>query len=365
MVRFKSLIFISFIVLTLVGCQSVSPEQIVEKALAATEESQTSYYGEIEIKGDEFVDGDIEEDVLLKEWNDGKRSRNEVISDDTEIIVVQNDSTLQMYHVKDNIVYETTDLEEDMFSLDPKEQMNLLLDGLRDTHDIETLGKEEVANRQTHHLKATVREDVNTILGDLELWIDEEHWIPLRTRTKSGEIELEVEYVHIDFDKVFSDSIFELDVPEDVTVETLDMSNKNKELTIEELASIFDKPTFILAEEKDWEIESITLMEDEIEGDPYKLVDIEYTYKGIPTLTLMITEAGDYDPNLEEELLASFGDLAEKVTIRGIDIIVIDSDELLMFDWEENQLEYSIHVLDTTIDQEKILQAIEVMTEVK
>lgn len=341
--RIKWVVMFVVIISLLSGCQlfpSLSPEQIVEKALAATEEPQISYYGEMTLKGIGTIGEELVEEVKMKEWYDGIRNRSEITTDEGDVILVSSDEKIQLYLVDEATIYETVGEEIDVFSINPKEQLNNLLTILRDTHDVEMIGKEEVANRQTHHLQATTREDSNSILGDLELWIDEEYWIPLKTKTKSGQVEMEMEYDVIDFGVTISDDIFVLDVPEDVVIENIDGPVEQNVIDKDEIPSVFEQATYIIEEKDNWEIESISYVEGD-QPNVYTLMEIDYTYNGIPGLSLVITK------NDETEA------------------IVIDSAEIRMLSWREENLEYSIHVLNPAVKMEDVITLINSMTKMK
>lgn len=363
----KGYIILAVVTVILFGCQSFhsfSPEEMIEKALAATEEPKTSYYGEMVIKENGAVDELMLEDTTIKEWHDGNRSRSEIISPEGEMIIVQNGAHMQMYIVDEKIVHETEDGGAEEFSYNPKEQLNNLLTVLGETHDIETVGEETVADRQTHHLKATARDDGKSIFGDLELWIDEEYWIPLRTQTRNGEIEIEIEYVQIDYDARFTESLFELEIPEGVSVETLEGLPESEELKKADIIDVFEEPIYIIEESNEWEIESIHLT-DEDEEFQFKWLEIDYLYNGLPSLSLTISSNENFDEDFNEEMLESLGDLAETVPVRDTEALLIDSTELFMLSWFENDLEYSVNILDQSIEMDELLQIIETMTKIK
>lgn len=349
------------------GCQqfsSLSPEQIVEKALAATEEPRISYYGEMTLNGGGSVGEDIFGEVTMKEWYDGKRNRSEITSDEGDVIIVSSGEKIQLYIVDEATIYEAVGEEVDVLTVNPKEQLNNLLTVLRETHDVEMIGQEEVAGRQTHHLQATTRADSNSILGDLELWIDEEYWVPLKTKTKSGQMEMEMEYNTIDFDVTFSDDIFVLDVPDGVEIENFDDPVERKVITEADIVDVLEQPAYIIEEKDEWEIESISY----VEGDrtfEYTLIEIDYTYNDMPGLSLVITKDGEVDDKLEEELSELLDGISEKIPIRDTEAIVIDSQEIRMVSWQEKNLQYNIHVLNPAIEMDDIVDSIKAMIEVK
>ncbi|HLR70194.1 MAG TPA: hypothetical protein VK085_02035 [Pseudogracilibacillus sp.] len=365
--RKKWIVVLVVIVAILTSCQpfqSLSPDKIVEKALLASEEPAISYYGEMTIKESGMNDDGKIDEATIKEWHDGTRNRSEIISDQSEVVMISSNNKIQLYIVSDEVVYESTGENFEEFSQNPKEQLNNLLASLRDTHDIETVGEETITDRVTHHMKATVRDGVKSIVGDLELWIDKEYWIPLKTKTKSGQMEMELEYVEIEFNPSFTDSIFELDIPEDVVIINNDDPIVSKEISQNEIEKVFNKPVYIIGETDEWKIDSISLI-DESDDANFKLLEIDYKYNSLPSLSLTITNHEKADESLEDEMTDLFGDVIETVPIRKSEAIVIDTLEIRMLSWWENGLEYTINLLDPTIEIEKLLTLAEKMIEIK
>src|SRR5699024_10551899 len=105
----------------------------------------------------------------------------------------------------------------------PKEQVNNLLEMVRDTHEISSEGEAEIAGRDTYHLVAKAKEE-NTLFGDQELWIDKENWMVLKM----------IFYTKIDFNtKILADT-FTLDLPDDMEMKNLDDMSNESEITLEE-----------------------------------------------------------------------------------------------------------------------------------
>src|SRR5690625_5356731 len=90
------------------------------------------------------------------------------VNDGLEIIV---------YDEKEQSSYVMNDIDIENLYINPKEQLDMLLDMIKDTHDIEIIGDEEILGRKTFHLVAVQKEDTNSLLGDQELWIVKEYWM--------------------------------------------------------------------------------------------------------------------------------------------------------------------------------------------
>src|SRR5690625_7929905 len=100
------------------------------------------------------------------------------VNDGLEIIV---------YDEKEQSSYVMNDIDIENLYINPKEQLDMLLDMIKDTHDIEIIDDEEILGRKTFHLVAEQKEDTNSLLGDQELWIDKEYCMLLKMKSMSGE----------------------------------------------------------------------------------------------------------------------------------------------------------------------------------
>lgn len=363
----KWFLLVVIIVFILGGCrslQSFSPEQVIENALAATEEPEISYYAEIEFNGLGALGDELFDDALVKEWRDGKRLRQQLKIAKGEVITILSGSKILTYLSEDGVAYETdvdglTDLV-----FNPKKQLNQTLSIIAKTHDIETAGKDDVIGRSAIHLKATLRDGEKSIFGNLELWIDDEYWIPLIMKTTSGEFNLEMKYTKIDFDVKFDDSTFELELPDGVTVETIDGQIESEEIALEDIPKRFKRPVFIVEEKGFINMGSITVMEMDEEPDNSSL-EIDYKYDGLPGFSLFITESIEIDEELEEKALEVLDDFAEKVTVRNEVGYFVDYPEISMLSWKENGLEYMIKIINPKLNLDIMLPLLDEMIEIK
>ena len=353
---------LSVVVFLLFGCRSLhsfSPEQIVENTLSATEKSETSYYGEMEVTVKGGAGQNID-DGTIKEWVHNGKVRNELETDvDGEVVLVSDGEVIQMYFVDKDTVIETTIDESDQYLLSPKEQLDELLVMLRETHNIETVGKETITNRSTYHLKATSKEDKNSVIADLELWIDEEYWLPLKTVVKSGGLEIKMEYTKIDFKASFDESLFVLEIPDDDSIEFINTANANQVIALEEIPEHFGCPVHVIEEKEPWEISSIHLTKlSSLEQS--ELLEIDYKYKGVPSIILLVSYANEEDISID-----MFGELSEKVTVRKEEGFLVQSSEIVMLSWRENGLEYVLQLINPQIDISELVKLAESMITIK
>src|SRR5699024_415334 len=137
MIRMKNYSFLMIgllFFLLLVGCKQInqfSPEQVITNALKT--DNQFSFYGEMVMTTKGLNEN---ENMFIKEWRHNNKSRIEMEVDGELIIAVNDNQSMILYEENQNkvIKIEDGDLEE----IHPKEQVEMLLDMIRDTHDIET-----------------------------------------------------------------------------------------------------------------------------------------------------------------------------------------------------------------------------------
>lgn len=357
--RIKLIVLLIVVVSLLFGCrslQSFSPEQIIEKTLDATSDEEVSYYGEMDVLVKGGIDGEELEQAEIKEWKHNGQVRNELhSSEDGEIILVSDGKIIQMYLIEKGTVIETTIDEADNYLLSPKEQLDRLLVMLRDTHDIQTVGKDKIAERSAFHLKATSKAGTSSIFGDLELWVDEEYWLPLKTIITSGDLEIKMEYTKIEFDASFDSSLFVLDLPDDGSIEIINTVNEEQTITLDEIPERLGRPVHVIEEKDSWEISSIHVTKVST-FDESEFVEIGYKYEGVPSIILLISYANEDEPSAE-----MFGDVTEKVTIRDNDGILIKSSEIVMLSWRENGLEYAFQLINPKIEISELQRLAESM----
>src|SRR5699024_7368029 len=162
------------------------------------------------------------------------------------------------------------------FNMDPREQIEMLMQTVQDTHQIEIAGEEVIAGRDTIHMIATKPDGVKSLFGEQEWWIDKETWLLLKIKSTSGDDMVHMEYTKIDFDAKMEDSLFEIDIPEGVEVEKMDNElSQGDDITIEEIPGKLAQSVFYIPSQDAHEIDTISYIETEGEF-AYKDVTIDY-----------------------------------------------------------------------------------------
>ncbi|MGM8364085.1 LolA family protein [Virgibacillus sp. W0181] len=335
----------------LVGCteeiKQYSPDQVINNALEETAET-SAYYAEAEML---MTTGKETETMQSKEWYSGDgRMRIEITEESGGAISVNDGKSVMTYDETNNKAFVFDNPELQSFNQpSPREQAEMLLDNIRDTHQVEEAGDEEIADRDAFHLVAKAKKD-NSLFGDQELWIDKDTWMVLKMITETGDSKVEMTYKEIDFNPDIKEDLFVIDLPDDVVPEKMSDINSTKEVTLEEAVKKVGKP-FLYFPEKDMKIEQIEWTK--IEGEfTHEEVNLEYQKEGLPLLGLSVVLPTE-EP---EELTDSEFELPgmEKVTVRDTKGDYMDEADLRILSWQEDGLNYSIILHDPNVTLEEL-----------
>ena len=91
------------------------------------------------------------------------------------------------------------------------------LSGAEEDFEIVLLGEEEVRGKQTHHLRLTAKQETDSMYRQIDLWVDQELWLPVRQEL----VELNNNVNRIDLENIvingdIEDSVFKVDLPSNV-----------------------------------------------------------------------------------------------------------------------------------------------------
>ena len=348
----KRLVYSTALVLTmaLAGCsagETYSPQEIVAQTLAETTEVK-SYYGEYKMDmGDEDVS-------YIKEWvKDGKR-RIELSGPDGEQYITINDGKqLTSFDVSANTVqiFEyPDDTTAALTQQSPKEQADMLLEMVEDTHEI-TLGKEEkVAGRDTYQLIAKANDD-NSLMGDMEVWVDKENWMVLKTVTTSGGLTMTTEYTKVELQPELEDSLFVLETTEEAVVERMDAGSYGPAESSMEEAKATLGSFLVFKEEARITLRSV----EDMKVDERPEFAFNYDMNGEPAFTLSVLEHLGNVADVEADLGTT------KIKIRGVDGEQMDMNKFRFIQWTEEGHQYAVILEDEALSFEEMYQYIENM----
>lgn len=355
----KPLIAVSFLLIFAVGlaaCNagetSYSPQEVVNEALKGADEP-IAFYGEYTM-----AMNDDAGDMYAKQWTakDGKRRIEMMSEDGTEEIVAVNDGvTMTMYDKANNTAMIMPISEEDMKLINaqtPQQQAKKMLELVKDSHELSTADSEKIAGRDTFHIVAKAKKD-KTLVGDQEIWVDKETWMVLKSISHSSQLVMTQEYTKIDYDPVFEESIFVLEIPEGVEVEVIDEeSMMPSEVTLEDVKA--ELGTFhMITETDDVKLSALTVMEG-MEERPEFSFDYEDA-EGVPLFSMSVfkdkSNSVDFGATIEEE----------EISIRGKKGTKMESGDFRLLNWKEDGLVYSVFSTNPTMEFDEMLVHLEAM----
>lgn len=218
--------------LSLIACSqsnNFSVQEFLDQAMQETLELNT-YYGEYEITlGDESV-------AVVKQWEKNGKVRtemNEVNKD--EILYINDGKVLTSYNKSSNsgttLVY-NEDNPENLMQTSLKEQSLRTLEMIKDTHDITIEQDKNIAGRDTYHLIAKKKKDADTIISDIEIWVDKKTWMTLKYITISEDTHLTMTYTKFEPNAQIDDLLFVADLPVDTKMQE-ERIFPNNQITVE------------------------------------------------------------------------------------------------------------------------------------
>lgn len=340
--------------ISLVACSAegneFSPEQVVQKALADNAK-MPAYYGESVMKFNDET-GNIE----LKEWvsEDGKRRTEAVMPDTGEKSITVNDGNkLTSYEAATNTAFVIEVTEDTPMHQSPKEQAEILLDAIKDTHSITLVGEEKMIGRDVFHLKAEVK-DESTLYGNQEIWVDKEHWLVLKSISTSGDIQVSVEYKEIEFNPTFEKSLFTLKLPEDVEIKDVSAMIEEQPVdSLEDAAEIMEKPFLYVPEEDGIAIEQMTVMSGGSDINPE--LTLTYFKDNLPYFSLNVFAIDEENKEFDGEGMNIRGLKGDKTDIKGFRLL----------NWAEDGFGYSVILSHPELTFEQMIKIIEEMEYLK
>src|SRR5690625_2801358 len=192
------ILFVLTVAFVLFGCQKMNqftPQEVIKNVLVS--EDDISYYGEVEYiiteKGEEQLN------MFIKEWRHNEKQRLEIDNEGENIVTIKDGIDMIIYDENEQSAYTMDHLEMEQLYINPREELDMLLDMIKDTHDIEIVGDTQLLGRKAFHLVANPKEGSNSLFGEQELWIDKEYWMVLKMKMTSGDIVNNAEFKKIQF----------------------------------------------------------------------------------------------------------------------------------------------------------------------
>lgn len=326
------------------GEMTASAEEIVSNVLEA-DKKVDAYYGKAEMK---FYTGkEVTENIIIEEFVSSDQKRKVITTDlkkDNQQTVAFNDGKkLITYELgSDKAMSMTFSNEGSPVSMTPKEQLTKMLEGMGKTHTYKVVGEEKLLGLNTYHLKLKAKSN-NSVLGDMEFWVDQKTWFIVKSITNSGENRSEMEYKKLNFSSKFANDTFTIKLPENVKVESLDNNLQPMTGTVEEGEKAIGKP-FLIFDEKKAKLERVEWLKLKGELNRTELTIYYKTLEGY-SFSLSIFPVPK-DKRMEIE--------GENFKIRGQKAGYME--EISAVTWDENGMRYTIMMEQPELTLEKMSQ---------
>lgn len=315
------------------GCQTgevlaYTEAEIVEKAIEENS-MPLSYYAEADMKlfnGDELT-----QTMKLKEWHDAQKGnyRTEVESEGSTSISVNDGEQVIVYDEQQNSAYKMDAAVSAEMPLSQKDKIVSQFERMRNTHSIEMVGQEQWLGENVYHIKAEPLEDKKeTLVGVQEYWINSKNWMIVKSSASSGDTRTEFAYTKIDESPVFDAGTFEIQIPEEAEMISMDEMGP-KPVTLEEAETAIGQP-FLQFPQGEFQQTEITLYEASGELQRNE-VSLSYMENDRTPISLSVFEspgdAGESEPG-------------EKVKVRASTGYYVS--EIGSLTWDEDGLRYSL-----------------------
>ncbi len=315
--------------------EDYSPQEILNQAMLETSDI-TSYYGEYTLTIDN------EGSSTVKQWQKNSKVRIESVEETgDESFVINDGKTLTMYNKTTNSGSIFTMMEGEMEGyVQPtlQEQAQQMLNLVKNTHTISVGKDEKIAGRDTYHLIAKVK-NKNSLIGDIEVWVDKKTWMTLKTVTTSEDMHLTQEYTKFEPNAKIDDTLFIAEVPDDADMVTEQIETPDP-ITLEEAKGLVG--SFLQMPEQN----GLTLVSIEnMHVEDTKEIALTYLQNGEPAFTLSILKP-------QEALKISADESAE---VRGLPASKTDLEQFKYIQWDEDGLRYGIIFNNPELTFEEVL----------
>ncbi|WP_445480263.1 LolA family protein [Lysinibacillus irui] len=344
---------IAVMTFSLVGCNtevSYTPQEIIEQALHESKEPLT-YYGEYTLDM-----GELGGKAYVKEWVKDRNKRIEMTGDNGEhVITVTKDAEVISYDVTEHTAYTMAYSQDELDGLQsPKDQVQLIFNMVKDTHDIKIAGEEKVAGRDTYKIVAKTKK-TESLFGDMEAWIDKKTWLTLKMESNSAGNQMITEYSKINFDEKIDDQQFTLDLPKDVTIQEISGEDPSESISLDDAKQQLE--TFLMVpEENGLTLDKISVVKGLEDRSEYSF---DYGLDGELAFFVTIFKAdasmADIGPILNEK----------EMDIRGQKGTVMDDQHFRSIAWQENGYQYSIVGQNPELTVEDLVSYAQKMTVVQ
>ncbi|SES15945.1 hypothetical protein SAMN04487944_12110 [Gracilibacillus ureilyticus] len=325
-----------------------SPDQIVAKAVEENG-ALDGYYMKAQFEvfqGEEKID-----DSIIEQWNDNKNGRTKVASETAngeKSMSVNDGEKVIFYSSLQDEAFEmdSPEMEGQLAGQTHREQMDEALKRVRETHNIEIIGEEELNGFNTYHIKAVPKKE-DAALGEEEYWITTDHWFIVKNISKTDELSITYTVNELKVNPSFDENTFVMDLPEGVEIKPLDETDPAEEVTLAEAAEIYGQPVLT---SKDYDL----VMIDKFEMESFNRTEVNQQFEKDSIVQFLLTSF----ESPEGEGLSAGMESEEEIQVRGVDAVYMD-DVIQNLIWDEDGLRYSLLAQNADLTKEDLIEIAE------
>lgn len=355
---FKRICYLTLFSSFLAGCSvagsNLSPEKMIENAMK--EEGLSEYYAEAKVKVIENDDATVS---FIKEWRSKTgevriESRDE--DDQLTDVMVNNGVEFMTYNVAEQVAYsmESPEMME-LNDISPKELAKKYLNLIIDTHEIDVKSEGEFLGRNVVKIIAKTKE-TNSLIGDLEVWIDEKSHFVLKVISQASDSTIEVSYTKLDEKPELTKDLFALELDDNVDVIELEDNLGEEEITLAEAKEIIGEHLLVFPEDLPMTLTKITKTELNMDKINRVEVNMDYEQDDLTILSLSVFPSPE-GMDVETDMMPG-----EEVTeVRGLPGTFMDEDGFRNIFWMEEGLNFSILIFDPNIEITEVIELVNKM----
>ncbi|RDW20290.1 hypothetical protein CWR48_06265 [Oceanobacillus arenosus] len=328
---------------------NASAEEVIQNVIES-DKDMNDYYGEMEMKmfdGEDLIDHVNTQEYVSKEGKRKILTKDQL--NDNEIVALNDGEKMIMYDKGKEEAFEMNVSDIDISaSMNPKEQFKMMIESMEQTHEYEIAGEEKVLGYNTYHIKVNAKQE-DSLLGDMELWVDQKTWFILKITSETGNSRMDFEYTKLDLSPEFKENVFTIDIPDQINIESIDENLAPDTVTIEEAENALGKP-FLVFSDDEVKLNNIQMYDFTKELERYEL-EMEYTTNDdVPMFFLSIFPAPE-----EEDIEIKPGEM--KVRDNNAEY----EEQINSIMWDEDGLRYSIIITNPDITIEEVIELTENM----
>lgn len=322
----------------------ISGDEMIEKVVSA-ETEPVSYYAEGVTKV--WTDDKLSHTMHIKEWVDGKtgQKRTETEENGNVSYAVNNGTEITVYEKETGTAFSMdVSTTEQQPGQTQKQTLVDQLERLRDSHDVDMMGQEELHGQDVIHIKLTPKEE-GTLSISSEYWVDPKTWMIVKVISSYGDEKSEMVYDPIQYNPEFAEDTFVINIPKEVDVKNLNDLTQNSEVSLEEAEQALGQPFLqdVNSELKLSRIEMSSL------GGELSRDEVTLYYINNDKVEVSLTVFKAPEENVDDKLLPD----ESKVEVRDTEGFYMKS--IRNISWSEHGLRYSVMGENEDWTKEKLL----------